>query len=94
MTVSKCIAATPAEFLRSLRAAFPGLPMAAGTTTAEVRCAGGTVVRIRWRALPARRLGALALPRLAVQYRFTHTSPQGVATFFDTVAPYFQRGGG
>ncbi len=51
-------------------------------------------VNISFRPLPALRLGALQLPRLAVSIAFTGGNANQEADFIDDFLRYFRRGGG
>ncbi len=55
---------------------------------------GAQVVEISCHLLPARRMGALELPRMAVEIDFSGCGKEEEARFLLRFQRYFQRGGG
>ncbi len=82
------------EFLRSLAAACADDRFDVYEDHVEIKTRHGFGIRVRLRCLPPRRIGALRLPRLRVEYLFRGAAPQQARAWFCAVAPYFQRGGG
>lgn len=55
---------------------------------------GERVVEISCRCLPARRVGALELPRMAMEIDFDGCGKEGEVRFLQCFHRHFQRGGG
>jgi hypothetical protein len=95
---------TPAVFDREmgctadeLRAWLPG---AAGDHPLTVRAGEADIaidagwLRLAWQPLPPRRIALLAVPRLAVQFRFEGVGDKARSAFMRRFDLYTQRGGG
>ncbi len=85
--------ATRQEFLRLLPAAVRQAPFveAEGLLT---HAEAGRSWRLRLTPLPERRAGALALPRLRVEWRFEGYTAAEVDAFLAFASACLQRGGG
>lgn len=76
------------------------LPGAAGGHALTLRADAADIaigagrLRLMWRALPPRRIALLALPRLAVQFRFENVGDEARSDFMRQFDLYTQRGGG
>lgn len=87
------VAASPAEFERDLRRAWPAGVDAFALGGFRV-VDGGLALDITVEPIGVRRIGLIALPRLAVRYRFTggdETARRRLLTVLDRA---MQRGGG
>lgn len=84
--------ATPAEFVASLAAAFPG-GIAADTGWAEVR-RGEAGLRFDFSPIAPLRLGSLALPRMEVAITVIAGDEAPAAALLADVDRATQRGGG
>jgi hypothetical protein len=86
---------TPADLMRCLPIALPGASVEADAANRVIVAvfADGTL-RLKWRALPARKIALLNIPRLQVQFAYTGMAPERrreVQRRFDLAT---QRGGG
>jgi hypothetical protein len=84
---------TAAELEQWLPGAGGGRPVTMIPGGAEIGVGEGRLT-LRWRALPARRIALLQMPRLAVSFRFEGVAAevrQQLMRYFDL---YTQRGGG
>lgn len=84
---------TPEDWQRMLPGAAGACPLALGDGAATVTIGAGTL-RIDWVALPPRRIALIAMPRLAVRYRFSGVPAGRRAEFLRYFDLYTQRGGG
>lgn len=84
---------TVAEWTGWLPAATQGHPLQLSDGAAEVGIGAG-MLRLRWQALPPRRIALLNLPRLNVSYDFTDVDADDRARFMKRFDLHIQRGGG
>lgn len=85
---------TETEWLRCLPGAAGGARWALlRPGKARVALAGGTLT-LRWHALPPRRIGAIAMPRMSVHYFFDGVDAAAREEFLRHFDLYLQRGGG
>jgi hypothetical protein len=64
-----------------------------GPGSIEVSIGAGTM-HLTWKALPPRRIALIAMPRLAVRYRFENVDAESRQAFMRYFDLYTQRGGG
>ena len=94
MQVVKDMALTPADFLRDLDRALPGLDYSVEGTNVEVGSAGHGL-SITLRELPPRRLsGLLSLPRCEIAISFRGYEAAEQEAFLEHFYKAYQRGGG
>jgi hypothetical protein len=84
---------TREDFRRTLPAAVGALPHRWEGDRVTIAADGGQIV-ITLTDQPARALGSLRLPVLAVEFRFEGFTPDTVAAFMTRFDRHFQRGGG
>lgn len=90
--IERDMAATPAEFARALRLAFPAAVLTCrGRWRIDTEMAGLEIATIE---LPPRVIALLRLPRLQVCMRFTHGTASARATLLAHLDRAMQRGGG
>jgi hypothetical protein len=83
-----------AEWRRWLLGAVEeGRVLALGASSAEVAVDAGRL-HVSWRALPARQLGLLRVPRLWVSFRFKDVTSSQREAFMRRLDLHTQRGGG
>jgi hypothetical protein len=91
--LERVLSATPAQFERDLRAAWP-----AAQGSAEEGWLGvehdGVRLEIAFEAAGLRRLGALALPQLRVRYRFSGGDEAAGRALLQRLDRAMQKGGG
>lgn len=91
-SIVRDVCATADDFARSLRAAMPGT-VDAGPDRFEV-ANGRAAIAVRVSALPPRRLGALALPRILVVIDFKTGPDDACRALLAALDRAMQRGGG
>lgn len=89
----RVVSATPAQFERDLRAAWPAATGSASAGVLQVR-AGDAALAIELTALPARRIGLIELPQLRVCYRFACGGEPARRRLLAALDRAMQRGGG
>jgi hypothetical protein len=90
---SREMGCTVDELLAWLPGATAGAPLQLVPGEARIGVAGGAL-RLRWQALPPRRIALLSLPRLAVQFDFSDVADDARQQFMRHFDLYTQRGGG
>lgn len=91
--IERVMGCTPDELRGWLARALPGAGLTIGQGTALASFDDGAL-RLRWHALPERRIALLAIPSLAVTFEFESMTPvqrHAVLRRFDLAT---QRGGG
>jgi hypothetical protein len=91
--IERVLSATPAEFERDLRAAWPAVR---GSAEEGRLCVehDGLRLEIACEAAGPRRLGALALPQLRVRYRFCGGDEAARRALLQRLDRAMQKGGG
>jgi hypothetical protein len=85
---------TEAEWLRVLPAALGSWPWQREGQRVLAQASGGGTLELTWSALPPRRLGLAAIPRLAVVFRTQGIASQEFAVWLARFDLYTRRGGG
>lgn len=91
--VERLVTATPAQFERDLRAAWPAATgsAAAGALLIKVEALS---LRIEIQPIGVRRLGLFELPQLQVRYRFSGANEGARHALLATLDRAMQKGGG
>ncbi len=92
-TFERQISATPAQFERDLRKAWPAGVETVGPGHFRVQD-GPAVLDLRVESRGVRRLGMFELPQIAVRYRFSGGGEAERALLLRTLDRAMQRGGG
>lgn len=88
----RLVSATPAQFERDLRAAWPA---AAGCVGEGLQVSdGGADLFLTMEVLPVRRIGLFALPQLCVRYRFVAGDAAARGRLLARLDLGMQKGGG
>lgn len=91
--VERLVTATPAQFERDLRAAWPGVS-GSGTSGVLLVTAHSLHLQIELKVLGVRRLGLFELPQLQVRYRFCGADEAARRALLATLDRAMQKGGG
>lgn len=91
--VERLVTATPAQFERDLRAAWPAVSGSAARGTLSIE-AGRLRLDIALEVLGVRRLGLFELPQLGVRYRFAGADESARRALLATLDRGMQKGGG
>lgn len=86
------MSSTRDEFLRGLRAAFPGAVSGDGSRFEAIR--DGTRMEVEIEVLPPRALGSFALPAIAVRLTFPEAGAEDRARMLAWLDLVTHRGGG
>jgi len=81
------------EFMRTLPAAIAPLVFQLGDQIISVDHPGGNLL-IRLQEMPDRRIGAIRIPRMSVEFRFSGLDEDERNHFIHHFDLHFQRGGG
>ncbi|MDO9599264.1 MAG: hypothetical protein Q7J47_16220 [Azoarcus sp.] len=92
--VERLVTATPAQFERDLRAAWPAVTGSSAQGSLQLEHDDGQRLRIDLEVLPVRRLGLFVLPQLRAVYRFDGDEETARRRWLEILDRAMQKGGG